>query len=155
MSLLYVISRDMNIFQDTYENRLCSWRDLRIKTSSLPLDQACVQIDRWWQQAPLVKNNIHWNDSENWLGPWELLSENQYCLLTRALGMVYTLLMIGVNNIELVTATDSQAEEHYLVLVDGSKYTMNWWPDSVLNTPLKEFTICRSMPIESIQQKLK
>ena len=150
-----MISRVMNIFQDTYENRLRSWRDLRIKTQSLPLDQACVEIDRWWQQAPLVKNHIHWNDTENWLGPWDLLSENQYCLLTRALGVCYTLLMGEINNIQLVTATDNQAEEHYLVLVDGSKYVLSYWPNSVLNTPLNEFTIRRSIPIESIQNKIK
>ena len=145
----------MNIFQDTYENRLKSWRELRIKTQTLPLDQACVEIDRWWQKAPLVHRHLHWNDTQNWTGPWELLSENTYCLLTRALGMCYNLLMIGVDDIELVTATDSQAEEHYLVLVDGAKYTMNWWPDSVLNTPLNEFTIIRSIPVESIQNKIK
>ena len=145
----------MNIFQDTYENRLKSWRELRLKTESLPLDQACVQIDRWWQQAPLIQHHLHWNDTENWTGPWDLLSENEYCVLTRAIGMCYTLLMNDVNDIELVTAIDSQAEEHYLVLVDGAKYTMNWWPDSVLNTPLNEFTIIRSIPIESIQHKIK
>ena len=145
----------MNIFQDTYENRLRSWRELRIKTQSLPVDQAFVEIDRWWQQAPLVKNHIHWNDTDNWSGPWDLLSENQYCLLTRALGVCYTLVMSNIKNIELVTATDSQSEEHYLVLVDGSKYVLSYWPDSVLNTPLNEFTIRRSIPIESIQNKLK
>lgn len=69
--------------------------------------------------------------------------------------MCYNLLMIGVDNIKLVTATDSQAEEHYLVLVDGAKYVLNYWPDSVLNTPLNEFTIIRSIPIESIQNKIK
>jgi hypothetical protein len=145
----------MNPFQDTYERRLKIWRDLRLRTETLPVDQACVQIDRWWQQAPLVKNYLHWNDTQNWPGPWDLLSENQYCLLTRALGVCYTLLMGEINNIQLVTATDSQAEEHYLVLVDGSKYVLSYWPDSVLNTPLNEFTIRRSIPIESIQNKLK
>ena len=145
----------MNIFQDTYENRLRSWRDLRLKTKKLPLDQACVAIDKWWQQAPLVHHHLHWNDTENWSGPWDLLSENEYCLLTRAVGMCYTLLMNGVSDIELVTATDSQCEEHYLVLVNGAKYTLNWWPNSVLNIPLDEFTILRSIPIESIQSKLK
>ena len=144
----------MNIFQDTYENRLRSWRDLRIKTKSLPLDQACVEIDRWWQQAPLVKNHLHWNDTQNWPGPWDLLSENTYCLLTRALGMCYNLLMIGIDNIELVTATDSQCEEHYIVLVDSAKYAMNWWPNSVLSTSPTEFTINRVIPLDSIRNKL-
>ena len=144
----------LNPFQDTYENRLRSWRDLRLKTKILPLDQACVQIDKWWQQAPLVKHHLHWDEVGNWSSPWDLLSENQYCLLTRSLGMCYTLLMIGVDDIQLVMTTDSQAEEHYLVLVDGPKYTMNYWPDSVLNTPHNEFTIRRSISIDSIRNKI-
>lgn len=155
MSLLSMISKDMNPFQDTYQNRLKSWRDLRSATSKLPLDQACVEIDRWWQQAPLVNHHYHWNDIENWSDPWTILSENEYCVLTRAIGMCYTLLMNGVNDIKLVTVSDSQCEEHYLVLVDSVKYTLNWWPNSVLNTPLNEFTILRSIPVESIQSKIK
>ena len=145
----------MNPFQDHYENRLRSWRDLRDKIKTLPIDQACVDIDRWWQQAPIVKNYLHWNDSENWPDPWTLLSENTYCTLARSLGMCYTLLMIGIDSIELVTATDEQCEEHYLVMVDNSKYTLSYWPNSVLNTSLEQFSILRSIPIESIQNKIK
>ena len=145
----------MNIFQDTYDNRLRSWRDLRTKTKTLPIDQACVEIDRWWHQVPLINHHLHWNDTENWPDPWTLLSENTYCTLTRALGTCYTLLMNGINNIELVTATDEQCEEHYLVLVDGAKYTLNWWPDSVLNTSLEQFTILRRIAISSIQDNIK
>lgn len=155
MSLRVGISRDMNIFQDTYENRLRSWRELRIKTQSLPLDQSCVEIDRWWQQAPLVKNHLHWNDAQNWSGPWDLLSENTYCLLTRAIGMCYNLLMNEISDIKLVIASDTQAEEHYLVIVGTSKYVMNYWPDSVLNTSLNDFTILRELSLDPILNKIK
>jgi hypothetical protein len=145
----------MNIFQDTYQNRLKSWRDLRTLTNQLPIDQACVEIDKWWQQAPLINRHLHWNDTENWPDPWTLLSENEYCVLTRSLGICYTLLMIGIDSIELVTATDEQCEEHYLVMVGSAKYTLNYWPNSVLNTSLEQFSILRSIPIESIQNKIK
>ena len=145
----------MNPFQDTYERRLKIWRDLRLRTETLPVDQACVQIDRWWQQAPLVKNYLHWNDTQNWPGPWDLLSENTYCTLARSLGMCYNLLMIGVDDVQLVAATDSQCEEHHLVLVDGAKYILNFWPNTVLSTTLSDFTIQRSIPIDSIINKIK
>jgi hypothetical protein len=143
----------MNPFQDTYQNRLKSWRDLRSTTSKLPLDQACVQIDRWWQQAPLVNHHYHWNDIENWSEPWTMLSENEYCVLTRAIGMCYTLLMNGVDDIELVTATDSQCEEHYLVLVGD--YILNYWPNTVLTNKVSDFTTVRHLNMSLIKDKLQ
>lgn len=143
----------MNIFQDLYDNRLRSWRELRSKIQKLPLDQVCVETDRWWQQAPLIKNHLHWNDVENWSGPWDLLSENTYCLLTRGIGIVYTLLMSGVDDIELVIATDSQCEEHYLVIVD--KYILNYWPNTVLANKVTDFTITKHLNMSLIKDKLQ
>ena len=145
----------MNPFQDTYERRLRDWHNLRSITSTLSTSEACVKIDHWWQQAPTIKQHLHWADQENWTDPWTLLSENTYCPLTRAIGMLYSLILCGINDVELVIAADSTCEEHYLVLVDSAKYTLNWWPDSVLNTSLDQFTILRSIPIVSIQNKIK
>lgn len=145
----------MNPFQDSYINRLKSWSDLRRHTATLPLAQACVEIDRWWQQAPLIPHHLHPNDSENWTNPWEMLSENTYCLLTRAIGMCYNLLMGGISDTRLVIATDVQAEEHYLVIVDGSKYVLNYWPNSVLSTTLSDFTILRELSLDPILNKIK
>lgn len=110
----------MNPFQNNYESRLREWRQLRDTTSVLTLERQCIEIDRWWQQAPLVNRYLHWNDESNWSDPWTILSENTYCVLTRAIGMCYTLLMNDVKQIELVLAQDEQAEEHYLVLVNLS-----------------------------------
>ena len=135
----------MNPFQNTYDARLRSWRELRQHTTGLPLLDSLIEIDRWWQQAPLVKNHIHPLDSANWPDPWTLLSNNTYCLLTRALGMCYNLIMDDITDFELVIATDVVAEEHYLVLVSDratkTKYVMNHWPDTVSTNKVSDFTI--------------
>lgn len=145
----------MNIFQCGYQDRLRSWRDLRNNIKTLPTDQACIETDRWWQQAPLVNHHLHWSDTANWPDPWTLLSENNYCTLTRALGMCYTLLMNDITNIELVIATDCQCEEHNLVLVDRPKYILNFWPDSVISTNLNDFKVIRSISLDSIKNKIR
>jgi hypothetical protein len=135
----------MNPFQNTYDARLRSWRELRQHTTGLPLLDSLIEINRWWQQAPLVKNHIHPLDSANWPDPWTLLSNNTYCLLTRALGMCYNLIMDDITDFELVIATDVVAEEHYLVLVSDratkTKYIMNHWPDTVSTNKVSDFTI--------------
>jgi hypothetical protein len=145
----------MNIFQCSYHERLRSWRELRSTIKTLPTDTACVMVDRWWQQAPLVNHYLHWSDTANWPDPWTLLSENNYCTLTRALGMCYTLLMNNIDNIELVYARDSQCEEHNLVIVDRPKYILNFWPDSVISTNLNDFSIIRTISLDSIKTKIR
>lgn len=145
----------MNIFQSTFTDRLNSWRDLRHSTLNLDTKESCIIIDKWWQQAPIINHHLHWSDPSNWPDPWTLLSENTYCTLTRAIGMCYTLLMAAPNDVELVMATDDQCEDHFLVLVDGAKYTLNYWPNSVLSTSLASFTIHRSLPLDELKKKIK
>ena len=141
----------MNCFQSTYDHRLREWKNLRLIVRGLPLDQACVEVDRWWQQAPLITHHLHWADNENWPDPWSILSENIYCPLTRAIGMCYTLFLSDIHDVQLVLATDEQCEEHNLVLVGHAKYVINYWPNSVLSTTLTNFKINRTISLDSIK----
>ena len=144
----------MNIFQSTYEARLQAWFQLRQSVINLPIEQQCVTIDEWWQHAPVVNHHIHPYDMENWPDPWELLSENTYCEVARALGMCYTLMLIGVKDIELVLATNETAEDVVLVLVDNAKYIMNYWPNTVISNSLKDFKVVNKLDLEIIIKKI-
>lgn len=144
----------INVFQLNYDARLRSWYELRKKIESLDTETKCVEIDRWWQQAPLVNHYLHILDSNTWPGPWDLLVENTYCTVARAVGMCYTLLLTGENNIELVEATDKTGDEVVLVLVDNAKYILSYWPETVISNSLTEFTIKRHVDISHIQSKL-
>lgn len=145
----------MNPFQCNFEHRLRSWRELRAATMGLPIDQICVAVDKWWQQAPLVNHHLHPQDKVNWPDPWTLLSDNIYCQLTRAVGICYTLLMNGVTDIKLVQASDDLCEDHHLVLVDGSKYVLNYHPGSVLSIELKHFKLSGELPLDILYQYIK
>ena len=129
----------MNIFQSTYEARLQDWFQLRESVAKLSLQEQCVIIDKWWQRAPLVNHYLHPYDIDNWPNPWELLSENTYCEVARALGMCYTLLLLGINDVEMVLAKNDTSEDVVLVLVDNAKYILNYWPDTVISNTLKDF----------------
>jgi hypothetical protein len=91
---------------------------------------------------------------DNWPDPWELLSENTYCEVARALGMCYTLYLIGVNDIELVLARNDTAEDVVLVLVDNAKYIMNYWPNTVISNSLKDFKVVNKLDLETIIKKI-
>jgi hypothetical protein len=144
----------MNVFQLNYDARLRSWYDLRADIEGTLIQNKVVEIDNWWQKAPLVNHYLHPHDSLNWPGPWDLLVENNYCTVARALGMCYTLLLVGVDDIELVEATDRMGEDLILVLVDNAKYVLNYWPDSVLSSNLNDFTIKRQIDISNIKTKI-
>ena len=144
----------MNVFQLNYDTRLSDWYKLRSTLEHSDTKTKCVEIDNWWQKAPLVNHHLHILDSENWPGPWDLLVENTYCTVARALGMCYTLLLTGVEDIVLVEATDMQGEDMVLVLVDRAKYVLNYWPDTVVNNNSNDFSIKRHIDVSSIKLKL-
>jgi hypothetical protein len=144
----------MNVFQLNYDTRLKNWYELRSQIEGTLIQNKCVEIDEWWQKAPLVNHHLHILDTNTWPGPWDLLVENTYCTVARALGMCYTLLLAGVNDIELIEATDVSSEDVVLVLVDNAKYILNYHPGTVLSNTLNNFTIKRHIDISELQLKL-
>ena len=144
----------MNVFQLTYEARLLSWHELRNNITELPIKEKCIQIDDFWQQVPLVNHYLHSTDISNWPNPWDLLVENTYCTLARALGMCYTLHMIDIKDFELVEDKDNMGNELPLVLVDHAKYVLNYWPDTVISNTSADFSIKKTLDISTLLQKL-
>lgn len=145
----------MNIFQSTYEARLQDWFQLRKSVINLPIEQQCITIDEWWQRAPLVTHHLHPLDMDNWPDPWELLSENTYCEVARALGMCYTLLLLDISDVEMVLATNNIGEDVVLVLVDNAKYILNYWPNTVVNNNLRDFKVVSKIDLDKIIKKIK
>lgn len=145
----------MNVFQSSFDARLRGWYDLRNDIADSGIQEQVLAIDEWWQKAPFVNHYLHPHDIDEWPGPWVLLSENTYCYIAKALGMCYTLLLLGVDDLELVIATDDSNEEHCLVLVNGAKYVMNYYPNTVLNNSLTDFTVKQRLDIETLKQNLK
>jgi hypothetical protein len=144
----------MNIFQQDYKNRLQSWYNFRVSLNNQPISVKCIQIDKWWQYTPLVNHYLHPVDLPNWPNPWELLVENTYCTIARGLGMCYTLLLLGVEDIEYKLGTNDIGEDVAIVLVDNANYTMNYWPDSVISTDLKQFRFHQTLDLAHIKNKL-
>jgi hypothetical protein len=144
----------INVFQLNYDSRLKSWYELRKSIENKDVATKCVEIDRWWQHAPMVSHYLHPKDKQEWPGPWDLLVDNQYCYIARGLGMIYTLLLSGIEDIDFSIAIDDNNEEVAIVIVDRAKYVMNYWPDSVLNINLQEFKVVQTIDIADIKTKL-
>ena len=143
-----------NVFQLNYEARLKSWYDLRKSLEDSDIKTSCLAIDNWWQKAPLVNHYLHPNDIDNWPGPWDLLVENNYCQIARGLGMVYTLQLVGIKDIDFCIAIDDNSEECALVMVDRAIYVMNYYPNTVISNSLKDFKVASHMDMTKINIKI-
>ncbi len=144
----------MNVFLQDFFTRLRSWHDLRNNLKESDLGHICVEVDSFWQRCPLSNHYLHPDDIDSWPGPWELINDNEYCYYARALGMIYTLLLLGVKEIDFVEAKDYNNNDVVLVLVDNAKYVMNYWPNTVVNNNLNEFTIQKRINIDSLRRKI-
>ena len=87
-------------------------------------------INDWWFNAPIINHLILWENARSWPTPWHLLNNNGYCELARALGIVYTVMLVeNYTDLKII-----QTKEDNLVQVDHGKYILNWAPGEMLNT---------------------
>jgi len=142
-----------NVFQLNYEARLKSWYDLRKSLEGSDIKTICLAVDNWWQRAPLVNHYLHQTDIDNWPGPWELLVENNYCQLARGLGMVYTLQLVGITDIDFCIAIDDNSEEYPLVMVNKT-HILNYHPGTVLLNNNVDFTLTNTINIHLLKNKI-
>ena len=122
----------INIFLLDYYTRLREWFKLKENLKGQDISTICIEVDRFWQKTPLL---------------------NHY-LYARGLGMVYTLMLLGVKDIDFVDIIDDNRENVVLVLVDNAKYVLNYHPNSVLNINLSSFTVVKYINISSLKKKI-
>ena len=130
------------MWKATYQERLADWVNLRANAALLEKPDQLILINDWWFRAPIVNHLIHWENALSWPTPWYLLNNNGYCELARALGIVYTIMLVD-NYIDLKII---QTKEDNLVLVDSGKYILNWAPGEMLNT--------HSIPIPTVKNMI-
>ena len=130
-------------WQTEYHSRLADWVELRQHCANLQLEQQLETINNWWFQAPIVNRVLTWNEQSFWPDPWQLLTNTGYCELARALGIVYTIMMI--ENLQYKQLDIVQVEFDNLVLIDQGKYILNWGPGSLLNIRSMPITVSRSI----------
>ena len=116
---------------DTFEERLLSWSSLREKAKFLPLEECLLQVNNWWQMLPITNHYLHVDDYRVWPNPWELLADNIFCDVAKALGIVYTLLLMEREDIMQcsIVATNNEC----LVKINNGIF-LNYAPKTLLNT---------------------
>ena len=139
------------MWASTFAGRLESWYSMRQKCHALSVESTLITINSWWCTTPWQPYYLHWDDQLTWPDPWQLLNDNVYCDLARALGILYTISLLDradLTDATLVLTLDG----HNLVVVDKSKYILNWSPDTVVNTS-QAIKIRRQLSQSQIKQQ--
>jgi len=137
-----------------YEDRLSQWHQLRQDNQTNDLETALLAINDWWQQCPWTPYYLHWDDLEQWPDPWDLLSDNHFCSLAKALGIVYTLHMISRSDITCTELAVNGSSADNLVLINKGKYILNWEAGQLLNITSPEINITRSIDSQAVTKNI-
>jgi len=132
-----------------FATRLESWATLRTSAQSQDLETALTAINSWWNDSPWQPYYLHWDDQPLWPDPWQLLSDNVYCDVAKALGILYTISLLDREDMADATLVLTENSRN-LVLVSKTKYILNWSPDSVVNT-FQEVKIVRQLKQNQIK----
>ncbi len=118
------------------DDRLLSWRNFRRELDELDLEPALEKCVHLWSYVPFVNRYLRPEWPDQWPDPWNLLAENRYCDLAKALGMLYTMYLTRhADNIDMeLRVYDSTTERYNLVWIDDGKYVLNFHHDEIVNT---------------------
>ena len=137
----------------TFEQRLVAWQQLRDEVGQQLTPENLQRIEQWWMQSPWQSYYLHWDDRRDWPDPWDLLSDNMFCCLARALGIMYTIaLCTGADKFNAVLA---EVDGNNLVLIDNGKYILNWDSVKSLNTCPDISKPTRQLTLAEITQRIK
>jgi hypothetical protein len=131
-----------------FRNRLPDWVSLRDSIRDDDFQSSLLKVNDWWFQSPITHHYLHWDDYQSWPSPWDLLADNIYCDIARALGMLYTVAMTDVGSQHKLEIAKTKDEN--LVLVDGGKYILNWAPGHLLNIQSANISILRSISSDQL-----
>lgn len=114
-----------------YDQRLRSWQNLRDHCRDIPKQDCLDDINQWWFRTPWTGYLLHWDDRQVWPDPWQLLQNNSFCSLARALGIMYTLSLLSRSDLQCAELIETENDN--LVMIEGGKYVLNWEPDTIVN----------------------
>ena len=135
-----------------FEPRLAAWNQVREISFDQALPDALQSINLWWHHTPWCPYHLHWDDRTTWPDPWQLLSDNVYCDLARALGIMYTIVLS--DRTDLSDSSIIQTDSGNLVQINQGKYILNWGRDIVLNTSLEQQKISNVIGYSDIRSQL-
>jgi hypothetical protein len=118
----------INPFLLSTKDRLNHWKTFRKSLASLPEPEQLHQVSEYWSKTPLQVIAYNIDDPASWLSPWEMMTANDWCRNTIAIGMEFTLRLSGwdASRLALKMIIDRQNSVMILVLVVDDALVLNY-----------------------------
>lgn len=131
------------MFKLQANERLSRWREFRKSLDNLPLEDALVEVNDFWASCPFSPYYLDPTKPDEWPDPWTMITENYYCDIAKALGMLYTIKYTTHDpDVELRMYFDQETKYGYnLVWIEQGKYVINLVTDEIVNKEQVENTL--------------
>lgn len=114
--------------------RLLLWKKFRITLNDLDLENALQETVDFWCSPPWAPFYLDEEDPKSWPGPWDLIVDNYFCDIAKALGMIYTIYLTNHRpDVELNIYQDPDTGGNLTLVVINKKYVLNMNSGQVLN----------------------
>ncbi|RYD62885.1 MAG: hypothetical protein EOP83_13470 [Verrucomicrobiaceae bacterium] len=127
----------MNPFLLGPRERLADWKALREHLKTLTEREQLDLVAKYWGQAPLCRFAYDAEDAKSWPTMWEMISENNWCRNSVAIGMEQTLRLAGFapDRMKLSYIKDYDLSDMILVLIVDDLYYLNYEHATVVTAP--------------------
>jgi hypothetical protein len=124
------------MWKSTASERLTHWKNFRESLAQLTTESAVQSVAEFWSDCPFRPYYLDIEQVSSWPNPWQLLTDNYYCDVAKALGIVYTLYFGGHgDDVEIKVCRDLEKLHTYnLVFLCQGKYVLNFQDGVVVNT---------------------
>lgn len=113
----------MSVFFLKPEERLADWKEFRESLSLVSDEDALKMVAGYWGEAPLMKHAYDPDDLPSWPGPWEMISEGDWCPYSVAVAMEFTLRLAGwdASRLKVIHIRDYEiSDQKYILKIDES-----------------------------------
>ena len=122
--------------------RLSAWFEFRQKISVLSIEEAVDMTNELWKTAPISNQCYAVDQPSEWPDPWQLVVDNIYDDIAKALGMLYTITLSHKEiSGEIRCYRDRKLSHDFnLAWLEHGKYVLNYDLGVRVNTELEQIS---------------
>jgi hypothetical protein len=114
--------------------RLSKWKDFRLSLNKLDLETALQETVDFWCSPPWAPFYLDETDPSEWPAPWDLIVDNYFCDIAKALGIAYTIYLTEHSpEISIELYKDPTTGSDINIVLVNKKYVLNMNSGQVLN----------------------